>query len=311
MKTLNEVSPLTRHLALGVFALFTFAGSPLAALEPMVVAPENAEVVARINVSQSLQAPLSEMLIDKFGRPKIESTAKLIQNLTDVNLFADVYEAWLFGQIDSDEEVLILARGKFNETKLVDLLRVNNTFKETTYQGEQVYNWVDENGLPRWAVFIDQYLAIGGTNKIINNVIERKAATSGGYQQTPLAKALPQDVNSRDAWCLIASDRARQIEFGAMAETINLKYFLVTMSHTTTGVSAQAVALPNNPEQTKEYRSIAEGGLAFARLVKDQNEFAKLAATRVTLSEQGSAVVASAELTNAEAVELIQVILEY
>ncbi|MGF1571439.1 MAG: hypothetical protein ACFCU1_00020 [Sumerlaeia bacterium] len=297
--------------AFGAAVLLTLSAAPLAALEPMVVAPEKSEVVARVNVAQALQSPLSGMIIDEYGRQNIESTAKLIQNLTDVNLFADLYEAWLFGQIDSDEEVLILARGQFNETKLVDLLRVNNTFKETTYLGETVYSWTDENNLPRWAVFIGQYLAIGGTNEIIRGVVDRQNATTGGFQQTPIAKALPQNLNRNDFWLVISSERYRTIEFAAMAEAIDLKYLLLTASHTDERVTVTGMAVPLNPEDTQEYKAIGDGALALSRLMEDGNVFARLAANTVTVTQEAEGVAATAELSNAEALNLLYLIREY
>lgn len=299
-------SRLGRFATLGALALFSCAATSLSALEPLVVAPATTEVVARINVTQSLQAPLADLLIDLKGRQQIESGAKLIQNLTDVNLFKDLYEVWLFAKIDDNKEVLVLARGNFNKTKLVDLLKINATYKETAYMGETVYNWVDEKDGPRYAVFIDQYLAIGGSNEIINGVIDRKTATTGGYQTTAVGSGIPKDFANKDFWAVIATERHNKIEFGAFSEAVDLKCLLITGQHSATGLTLDAVAVPTNPEATAHYKSIAEGGLAVSKLLKEEFPPAKLIAELATVSVSGPTLVVNATLSNEEVIELIR-----
>ncbi|MDX1973478.1 MAG: hypothetical protein SFY68_13180 [Candidatus Sumerlaeia bacterium] len=297
--------PLSTLLPVSVLA--TALVSPVLALDPLAVGPADSEFVARVSVNQLLQQPLVNQLIDMNDRPSIETGAKFLQHLTDVNVFTDLYEAWLFARIEDERNVVLLVRGKYNQTKLVELLKINPSYKLSTTDTVPVHYWDDPEEGPRWAAFVEDYVVITGAEALMTQVITRRNLTTGGFKETPTAAKLTPELNKLDFWCVIQSDRKNEIEFGAMSAALDLRYALLTAHQTDAGLNLGLTAVPRNPASTAEYRTMVEGSLAFSRLYGKEMEPARLYADRLTIDEYPDHLNLSATFTNAEVLEAIRI----
>lgn len=288
--------------ALLAAALVATAFSPARAAGVLDLAPADSEIVARVDVKKVVNSRLFALALEIEGKEAADAKLKILKNLTDLDVYKDIDEVALFGRIDDDESMAIVARGRFNQEKLLDLVRLNGTYKTRQENGLTIHSWVDDGN--KQACFLpDNLLVVAGSEVAIQGVLNTRSNPSTGFLASPTAKAAPAaDGLAFTAYLNRTADGA----LGDFAHETELRLATITADLSDSGIVGRIVGQPDRPELAPSYLKVAEGLLAAASLYSEEDDNARLVAEtlRASLTADGKAVEIGGTMTNERFLEL-------
>lgn len=273
---------------IATLAISLISGSALA-LNPMEAAPAEADVVARLNVKEALASPLKDKIMDRVGRQRLEAGRQVLQNLTGMNLEEDLSEIWLFGRIDRDKEGVVMARGRFEQEKLVALVSLNDNYEQREMFGAKVHTWNDDG--QKYAVFIDDFLLLSENGEALRMVLETNNGGRRSLMETETGKLLAAQENPAIFWGALINSNTTLGEFADFARAIDLSHVMLSIDPGGDQVNATLAAIAEDSDALPEYRAIAEGGMALSRLLREEEDLATLIADNVTISTSEEALL--------------------
>ncbi|MCB2154697.1 hypothetical protein KQI84_07395 [bacterium] len=293
--------------ALGVLLTLCSISISYAQDNLLALAPEEAEIVARLDVRSAIDSPLFQKVLESYGEEKARNQAKVLQNTTDLDIFTDLQELYLFGIVDRDESIVILARGNFNQEKLLDLVKLNESYQSDKVDGVTVHKWRD--GDEKYGAFLDDnLLAFAGSEEAMRVLLDTRNKDHASFMSTPAGKALPNDMNSHDLWFALRSTDNTKGEFGEISHAIDLNHAIATVDLGSSNVSASVQLQPNRKELVENYLQIQQGAVAFAQLLREEEKVIDLLSQRARAekSEDGKAARLTVEIPNDAALNLIK-----
>ncbi len=288
-----------------IFLLLAGFVPPTAAQSPLALAPNESEIVARLDVKAFLETSLWDRILEEYGREKAQREAKFLQNMTDLDLFNDIDEIHLFGRIDEDESMIIVAKGRFNEEKLVDLVRLNESYEELQISGASVHSWIDDGN--KHGVFLpDGLLVITGSRDAMEAVLRTRANPGTSFLQSDAGRMMPQDAAQAVFHGALVRTPWIDCEFGEFARAVDLQLATLSLNFANDQVAAALTAVPDRPERTAEYLEIANGLLAASKLLSEEQPHAHMAAKYLTAEQSGGTVRVFGSIDSRTAIEMIK-----
>lgn len=284
---MRYVRSLLVMVALAAFALVGLP-RPVAAAEDLAgLIPPGAEIAASLNVKTLVETGFLRKLVEKSGNKKVDAQLNLFRNLTGIDVFGgDLERVSLFGSVGKDDEHLIAFEGRFDQTKLVDLLKVNDQYEESTIAGQKAYQWFDkgENRLKFGAFTSAGTALISGSRASIEAALNKGVDRSQSEVASEFKKLSSGAKGSTAlmAFVLVPKDKVGK-NFPA-AEQLHSLSGTVDVTETTMSVAATANLL--KADKAQQWLDLARGVLALAALQGDKPAVAELARrTQVTMEK--------------------------
>jgi len=280
------------------------AAAPVRAEGLIDLAPADSEIVARMDVKKVVQSPLFRMLVDQRGHEQTDAQLKVLKNLTDLDVYNDIDEIALFGRIDEDASMTVVARGKFNQEKLLDLVRLNDTYKKADRNGVTIHSWTDDGN--KHACFLpDGLLAVAGSAEAMDALLQTRANPEAGFRSTAQGKLAPANGGAAFTAMLVRTPTI-DCDFGNFARAASMQLATATVDLTDAGVAGRLLCHPDRPELAPAYLDVARGMLAGASLYADEEPMARLAAETLaaSLTDDKSAVQVAGTLSNEKVLQL-------
>src|SRR4029079_3393130 len=150
---------------------FSRRGGP----EELEYVPRDAAVIAYANVQEVMTSELRQKL--RHALPLPESGQLELQNQTGINIETDIDRvvACLYPDRDTSHGVsgMVLARGRFDETKIESLMREHGAHVEDYNAKRLIVSDVPEGKAGLFAVaFVEPGLAAIGSTKIVKTAID-------------------------------------------------------------------------------------------------------------------------------------------
>lgn len=205
--------------SLAVLAVALFATSAFASGGAIALIPDDAVSVGVVRVADLRSSPLSATLFqhaDRFG-----SDGEAQKFLTDAGLdLAKDIDVLVVAtapktRLGSEAEVVVLADGRFNVTRLTEALVARGAIRKSSPHGEYF-------GLPQPAehekkgavAFPSSRLAIAGTEDAVMKALQTRASGGGSFSQSMLGYGMGRIDTSASAWAVVDVIRAARLTGG-------------------------------------------------------------------------------------------------
>ena len=275
-----------RYLLAALLAL-SLGTTTARAADPLALAPREAEFLARIDMRQIVESGQFQTFMQSHAPKRIESAREAIRNLTDLDILEDIDAIYLFGRIDEDESVLFFSRGRFNQDKLLSLVKLNDTYEQMAMDGVTVHHWVDDG--EKYGAFLEEnLLVIAGSEAAMSAMMRTADDPGSGFLATPAADDLPENADEHAFWGMLVKTPGIDCDFGNFARSIDLQSVVMLARFAPSAVETRMIATPDSPGLLDEYEEAAQGAMAAARLLKEEEEWARLLSESATVERSAN-----------------------
>lgn len=286
MKLLTKTITSITVISIGILPNLSMA------LNPTESVPDYVEAVAYMKPAEVAASPVAQMVIDHMGRDQIVNTAKFVKNATGLDMFQDIHEVWIFGLLEDDNSNVVFARGKYDQEKILDMVRLNETYQLKEYDSYPVHSFSDEDGLKVFT-FVDDYLILTKTTNVLSNVIGYSSSKKSTFANSERGERLLRDHQGDMAWGALLNQRNTKGNFGELARSIDLSYLDISFTAGADTVTAELTVVPEKETATIQYREAAEGMIAMSTLLQEEFPIARTLAetAEITSNESGDLVI--------------------
>ncbi len=204
------------------------------------------------------------------------------QNKIDwfTNLFGfdptkDIYAATLYGIDSNEENAVFILYGQFNKEKLISLLKQNEYYAESEYQGQKLYHWFDEkDNKKKVGIFAsDSMIVISQSQQQVQEMIDLMAGRKIALQNqkdAPLAKLVESPEN---AIIILAADGLAQLNKNKKDDVVskNAKTISAVAGEKNGNMYLHANLTADSQEATIQIEQILCGIKAFVELKHANN----------------------------------------
>ena len=181
------------------------------------------------------------------------------------------------GKLHNDESIVVAFEGRFDRQKLVDLLKLNEQFKEVPLGGSQGYEWFDkgENRL-KYGLFTPGGMAlIANSQAAVNGALGPKDAAAPSRLRGEWDRLESSLAPASGFWGCLAVPQDLNFERFPAAE--QLEHFTVRVDLTSADVTPLLTARLANAEHARQWLDLARGGIAMLALQQDSPALAEVA----------------------------------
>lgn len=285
------------YLAAGLAGLMLMAAiAARAADSPLNYIPKEADVVIGVNIRAIADSELFVKL--RQLHPEADAQIAMIKNMVGVDITKDLDRISVFGRMNKKEVGGVIAQGKFDQEKLLTMLKANGQYKSADVDGVTIHQWYDEKDKRvKYGAFLPGDLAV-----IWNNEATMKASLAAAKDPTkslagsPEVALIPAEAANAAAGILAIN---REQKGPAAKWHISAIFGMVTI--TPTDISACVSITPDSAEVAPKFADILRGLVAFGQLQTDNKPLSYVAGrTKVEASEKAVTLTTSVEQSKLE-----------
>ncbi len=261
---------------LSAVLLLAMAGSSWAGPMQTSRVPSSALWVAHADTQALLASGIGTFVLDKARRPDVQAGLAALRNLTGLDLTRDIRSITAYGTAPGDANGAALIEGTFDREKLLTLLRMNPTFKESRAGDLAVYEWTDNPqaatpGPLRFGTFFQDNLAVVAGSR---DVLEVALATLQGRQENLAAASAPEVQPAAGTYLGVYALRIPLPPDDPKGAQLFQKVLSgrLEIGQAEGNFFARLTVLARDPATAADLGKMAEGFLAFLDLAKDLRE---------------------------------------
>ncbi len=223
-------------------------------------------------VRDSEMAALLRQEMTDQQQKQIEGLATLL----GTDLMEDLNGATLFGPSAAEEEAVLLVYAKYDKTKLLALLGMNEGYSESSYAGKTIYHWVDEKHQRDQvgAFATDGMIVLSQTQDAVTAVLDLLAGEQGrslaSAEDNPLA-GLCQSSGSVMVMAVADGlmELTQQNEHAAILQNSKMAAAIMSEKDGTLKLNVDLIA--EDAEAATKIEQVVLGMRAFLTLSQKQN----------------------------------------
>ena len=146
--------------------------------------PASAQWAIRIDVAKFLNTDIGGFVLSETNRPENADKLTILENLTGMNIRKDIRSITLYGSRFDQRDVAAVVEGRFDQAKLLPLLRTSKPVEEIQLDSRTVYKWresQDPNSPTKAGVFLRDDLVVVARDV---EALKRSIAALGGEGDT-------------------------------------------------------------------------------------------------------------------------------
>lgn len=258
------------RLGLALAIVFALSAASARAAEIVKLIPRDAEVVITVKVGEIAQSDVFQKIREKA--PAINAQLQVLQNLTGLDLTKDLTRVTAFGQMNNKNNSGVIAEGKFDEQKLVTLVKTKPEYKTTEVDGRTIHQWKDK-GVKYGYIDPAEGIAV-----IWNSQATMEASAAAAKDETksfaaaPEFKLIPENAQDALAGILVVN---RQQRGPAAKYRVNALMGMLTAEQNQ--ITARVSLFPIDAADTPKWVDVAKGAVAFGQLQQDNRQLQQLA----------------------------------
>ncbi len=304
-------SLLVLTVGLGTGLLAYYVGFPTSAfagantLEEFQLVPSDASLVAYADVREIMASPLRQKARTLF--PMKEDGQREFESQTGINIETDIdrvvaaISPTLAGGTGSNPvqgSALLLARGRFNESKIEALMREHGAQVEQ-YKGKRVIIAPIEKNAPGISLaFLQPGFASIGTTNLIKAAIDRQSGSGANMTSNTELMSLVADLDSANAWAVGRFDTlTNQAQLPAqISQGLPALTWVSASVKVGTGVQGVVRAHAKDEAAANNLRDVVRGIVALAKLQASSRPEVQTAISSLALGGTGQTVALSFDL---------------
>jgi hypothetical protein len=259
-----------KKLVLSLLILFLAFGVTISAksLQPISLAPENAQWLIHLDVKKFVSTQLFDLLMaDK--KDKIINFNDMLSNKFKIDIFKDVYGITILGMGKDKDNAVLCYDGKVDKEFILGLLKLNKDYKEIPYGKYTIYSWEGDH----FGAFANDHQVLVGEDKdAIKNVLDvisgKKRSMTASNLMT-LWKGIPQDAFLKAAAYNIA-ELADDREASAILKKTGMAFFMALERNENLKLKLKLTT--DTPETANNIHQIVKGFMALAKLKQHEKD---------------------------------------
>lgn len=280
------------YLAAGLAGLMlATAFAARAAENSLNYIPKEADVIVSVNIRAIVDSGIFKKI--KELHPESQAQLEMVKNLLGVDLTKDMNRITVFGRMNNKQVGGFIVKGKFDQEKLLTMIKANPQYKTAEVGGITVHQWWEEKEKRvKYGAFLPGDMAV-----VWNNEETAKASLAAAkdaalsFAGSPEAALIPASAENAIAGVL-AVNREKQ----GPAAKYHLSAVMAVLNLTEDEVSVSLTVTPDSGELVSKFADIFRGLAAFGQLQPDNKAIAYVAGrTKVETSDKSVTLTTSVE----------------
>ncbi|MBX7244444.1 MAG: hypothetical protein K1X53_03040 [Candidatus Sumerlaeaceae bacterium] len=297
MKTLKTA------LAVATLALVGLpAWSETTVKDPLAMAPADSEVVISANVRKVIDSALFKEATAGGEREKLETKLQVLKNLTGVDVLKEVDRLCLWGRVDRDESIVILAQGSFKSDGLIAILKANDEYKTSEIKGQTMHQWFDkkEKRTKYGLVLSEGCAAIFNSTAAVEAALDAKESGKN-LLSSDKKKLLPENRDDAALWGMLVKPDAK--DSAKFKETLGVKSVAGAIVLGEKAVDVAVTAHAESAEKAGKLQDVARGIMALGSL-QGENAGVRKIASGAKVGGEGDSASLQISVANEELLAL-------
>ncbi len=268
---------------------------------PSSVVPEGVRWIAHLDMEKFVATDLFKRL-DKDGR--IDLKVRDVERWFKMDAARDITGITLFGLGPGDDDAVFAVAGKFDKSRIMTLLDLDEDHKQSAYGAFTVHSMdKDEHG-----AFVNDNLIVFSGSRL---ALEKALDAAGGKAKTFASSKLAASLKQVPAGAFLSgvvedlSGLGREIGQSKLVERASGLFFMAQEKQSVLQVRVQMDS--DTPENSKNIADLVQGLIALGRLSGGRGDMAGLAALaeRIRVKQDGKAVWIEFEGPSSEIADLL------
>jgi len=232
---------------------------------PVSVIPDGTRWIAHLDMQKFVSTELFQYL-EKDGRLEIRD--RDLTRRLKIDPFKDITGLTVFGLGPGEKQAVFAVAGRFDKTRLLTLLDLDENHQEIPYGGFTIYVTSNDHGAPHgYGAFVNDGLVVYAESRTaIETVLDTAAGKAKDFSSSSLGAAF-KNLPAGAFLSGIAEDLAgldRDIRRSKIAEAA--KGLLFTAQEKGDNLQARLQVTADSPEGAKNMADIVQGFIALGRL---------------------------------------------
>lgn len=253
-------------------------------------APADSEVVLLANVHNLTQQGIVKKVLDQVQsdpeqKRQLDAKIAVLQNLAGINPLEDIDAIGIWGKMDQPDSFGVKVTGKFDQQKLLALLRLNKDFEETSgVEGLDIpiFQWRDKGkeGAVKYGTFLpDGSPAVFSSKKALEQALEAKKSGKNFMSVKAPGWTPPTEIDKNFViWAYLLKPQ----NTGKFKDTLQANYVIASVRFTETEVFGSLTVAAASAEAAQRWVDMFKGAVALARLQSSDENLKKIADTATT-----------------------------
>lgn len=255
--------------------LLASAGVASAAEAISTLIPANSEVYFTLDTRKLIDSDVFKKLYNEKLASSKKAQIELLNSLVGIDVLKDVNRVHVWGKIDQDDTVTAAIDGRFNQEKLITLLKANETYDSFADGDLTIHHWVDnKDSKERYGTFLSaDRILIGNSKTALSSALEARKDKKANVTSTPNAAAFSPAGDAVFYGFAVTPDG----KGGKAANLKDLRSAMLKCDLNKAGFTADSMVNMATAQSAKDLSDLGQAALVLARLNGEDPELAALA----------------------------------
>lgn len=266
--------------------------------------PQQTEVAIGVDAQQVAKSPLVQQILQKKVGEQLDAKVAFIETLTGTNVMKDLTRVTFFGLIGNDNSMAMLLEGKLDKTKLLTLVKMNESYRTYQQGGHEIHEWMDkgEQRIKYGTFPSETAVIIWNSKEAMQAGLDAMASPEKTLAKSADVALFPPEADTAAAWAVLIGRGpafpGAKLHVAKAAGWANLNQ---------ADIAAHATITPDSPKAAAQWIDLVKGTIALGQLQSENAVLANLAEhAKVTPAADGSAVAVEASLDNATVLKIVE-----
>lgn len=254
--------------SLAALLIVIFATTAIAAPINQQQIASSARWVFHLDQQQFLASEIGTLTMQEIKEHGVDEKLNALRELFGSNPLQDIYSITIYGPDNDEANAVALINGKFDKTKLLSLLTLNETYEKDQYHDYTMHHWTDDkHGKPQVGTFAsDSLIVLSQTSEAVKlalDVLDGETDNLADTDKATYFDSMPENtiiVAGAEGLGELAGDNAN----AAILKNTNMLAFIVGEKEGNFKISLNLQA--KTPELAIQMQQMAQGFMALAAL---------------------------------------------
>lgn len=288
-------------------AAVSFMGARPAAADLEQHVPGGYDLTVNVDMRTLMDEPRFEAIRKALLGPGPRGVVQFIKDLSGIDLLTDLDRVLIAGYLDDArrENGLVVLEGQWTMDDVLSIFEMNEYYDEIPFGSDTIFGfWSEDDAEMRYLGFIGETVVALGRRDAIESLLQVKQGKAEAMTANPAYKAR---LEASEPGALV---RGVVLARGAKPEDEVGRQLLQTLealsltAHLREGMEFAAMLTTVAPEAGRAWAQMAEGGVAFGKMMGHEPVVQELA-RRVQVANEGPTVAARMTLSMEELRQLL------
>lgn len=249
--------------------------------------PAATEVMISLNLRELVDSGMLNRVMTACGKQQeFEQSMAGLEAMVGSNPLRDISRVRIFGRVNDDQNVGLIAEGRFDRARLLSIIRVSPQYKEESIGIATIHQWFDaKDKVLKFGTFLnEQTMVIWNSEDAYKASIAAAQDPAVRLDINEVLPLLPEGAEDLSGWATLITRRTT-----CPGAKLQVKHAVALMDVQGDQLTMELRVKAATPQADAQWRQMLGGALAFGQLQRDNQLLAETAAAvRLTDGEGGA-----------------------